>query len=390
MSVFTAIGSQIWQWEPLRSVVHAHDDLTGFLAQSLWLQLYTMPEAKNGVPGLMIASVNTIAEATGKAADLVRSLLDRLIEHDLVEFDVARRVLRLTQLPDTLEHPPNPNVLRGWWRRFQNIPDCPLKAAHVAVIRWLLEERVRETGKGTNVKIAAVWDETFGTVSIPAPRRRGARRLQMNLFPEASDEQRNGSGNGSHAVDEVRSEGSSLQNPKPKEIRDSETVPEPFRNGRVPDQDLVSGSLSSGGGSGEGHDTGTASSSKPHLELVRETTPYGPQELLAFLAKEGGGRVTARMYDESLWPALRRTVAQLCEHGISLADLAVLARWLGRGMRVAGDGQRILGPDWVARPNAVLEAFHEAEASECDYLRKQRELSEVLSMSHTPANLRLS
>jgi len=282
--------------------------------------------------------------------------------------------VRFTQLPDALEYPPNPNVLRGWWRKFQVIPDCPIKNAHVTVLRWLLDERVRNTGKGLPEKMVDVWDQTFGTIAVPAPRRRGVRRLQMNLFPEASDPEVDRLGNGSPSVDEPRFVSSAAFDPKPKEIKSPETVPEPFRNGRVQDQDQVSVSSLSGGGSGEGHDTGTSSSSRPHLAIVPESTPYTAEQMLKTLERDAKMRFVVGYEDPTLWPALRDVVTQLCERGIGLADLALLSSWMGRGLAVEGtEGRPYLGPWWAARPNHVLFAVQRARIAQQAEDRKAAE-----------------
>lgn len=392
---YTAIGSLLHRWKPLRALMHAPDDLLGNAAKHLWLQLYTIPEAKSGLPGLLAVSINGIAEATGNAPELVRSLLDRLIEHELIEYDIAESVLRFTQLPDTLEYPHNANVIKGWWRRYRNIPNCPIKAAHVVTLRWLLDERTRETGKAPPEWLVSSWADTFGTISVPAPRRRGVRRLQMNLFPESSDSGPEPSGNGSAVMDEGRSVTKIASDPKPKEIKVRETVSEPFPNGPEQDRDQVSVSSSgSGGGSGEGHDTGNASSSRPHLALVPESTPYGPEALLRTLERDSHGNFVGH-HTDALLPALRDVVAQLCAHGVTLADLALLSSWLGRGLEVAGrDGQRYLGAWWAAKPNCVLYAVQrariaqqDADAEAAEAKRRSDELRKTLSEG--PYNLHL-
>ena len=388
MSVFTSISSRLWLWEPFRRLPRSHDDEIGRHAQLFWLALYTMPEAKLHVPGMIMGSVTALAEGCGFQPDLARSCLDRLIEAELVEYDVERRLLRMTQLPDAGEYPRNDKVILSWWRRFQAVPPCPLRDAHVATLKWLLEEHIRETGKAPTDKVRDAWAQTFGTISMPATRRRGVRRMQQSLpFLDAPIDPETGS------------VGLVVEQPLPVPAVDNSAETE-IKNQVVSstrvEQEIgtgtgtgISGS-GSGGGSGEGHDPGNASSSRPHLALVPapSTGPYTAAELLQHLATRAAGRVTARMHDESLWPALERTAAQLHEHRVSLDDLALLARWLSRGMAVDGDGKRILGPPWVARPNAVLNALRAAQAEESELLRKQRELAEVLSLA--PANLHLT
>lgn len=169
MSAHTRLGSALWNWEPFTQLAAG--------AQILWLALYTTAEAKRVVPGLWHGSITTMAEASHKPVDDTRENLDRLLEADMVEFDVKLRVLRLTALPDAGESPANPNVLRGWFRKFQTVPACPVRDSHVVVIRWLMDQWSRDSGKAVTQGHEQAWTETFGRIAIPAPRRRGVRRL---------------------------------------------------------------------------------------------------------------------------------------------------------------------------------------------------------------------
>lgn len=169
MSAFTRLGSALWDWEPFTQLADG--------AQILWLALYTSAEAKRIVPGLWHGSITTMAEAARKPVDETRSNLDKLLEADMVEFDVKLRVLRLTMLPDAGESPANPNVLRGWFRKFSTVPACAVRDAHVPVIRWLMDQWARDNGKAITPGHEQAWVETFGRIAVPAPRKRGVRRL---------------------------------------------------------------------------------------------------------------------------------------------------------------------------------------------------------------------
>lgn len=198
MTTFTRLGSSIWDWDPWTSL---DSDATrvGLLAQKLWLALYTSSEAKRHAPGLWQGGIPSMADAARMPADEVVQALDRLLERDLVEYDQKYRVLRLCELPDPGEFPSNGKVVLSWWTRFKSVPPCPVRDAHVRTLRWIMDEGARQRGAPLTPDHESAWRGTFGTVQIPAPRRRGIRRLadsdtgtqvQPSLFG------RSGSGNG--------------------------------------------------------------------------------------------------------------------------------------------------------------------------------------------------
>ena len=209
MSVYTKVGSLIWLWPPFRRLERGPDDIVGRCAKLLWLALYTCPEAKQSVPGLFSGSINTMAEATGFPPDEIRRYLDRLVEDDLVEFDIEHRVLRMLVLPDAGESPSNGNTIRGWWRKFQNVAPCTVRDSHVPMLMWLMQEWSRFQDKPITPDHMKAWVETFGRISVPAARPRAPKHVQTSLFAS------------SPASDLVSNE-----------IRYSETVSKGFRNPR--------------------------------------------------------------------------------------------------------------------------------------------------------------
>ena len=109
--------------------------------------------------------------------DDVHQALDRLLEHELVEYDARHRVLRLTELPDAGEYPDNGNILKGWWSRFRTVPACTIRDAHIRTIRWIMEQGALDKGKTLSPHHHEAWGCTFGTIAIPHPRRRGVKRV---------------------------------------------------------------------------------------------------------------------------------------------------------------------------------------------------------------------
>ena len=173
MSAFTRLGASLWDWEPW----------TDLRAQTriLWLALYTSAEAKRHVPGLWQGGIPTMADAARMPPDDVIAALDQLLERELVEYDQKLRVLRLCGLPDAGEYPSNGKVILGWWTKFNTVPPCPVRDAHVRTIAWIIDNGSRRAGTATDNHKEA-WSQTFGTITIPPPRRRGIRRLADSLW----------------------------------------------------------------------------------------------------------------------------------------------------------------------------------------------------------------
>lgn len=174
MTAFTRLGSSLWDWEPWT-------DLPSVEARLLWLALYTSAEAKRHVPGLWQGGFAAMADAARMPVDVVIGALDVLIDRDLVEYDRKFRVLRLVELPDAGEYPTNGKVILGWWTKFNTVPSCQVRDAHVRTVAWILDtgsKLVRSrSSKDVTANHQEAWSTTFGTVVIPTPRRRGVRRL---------------------------------------------------------------------------------------------------------------------------------------------------------------------------------------------------------------------
>lgn len=185
MTAFTRLGSSLWDWEPWREL--------SMPTRNLWLALYTSGEAKRHVPGLWQGSIPSMSDAARMRPDDTVDSLDDLLTRELVEYDPKTRVLRLTELPDAGEWPQNGKVILSWWRRFETVPNCGVRNAHVPTIRWLLDHGAKSSGKKVTPHHEEAWAETFAQVQIPSPRRRGMRRLsddsdtstrvQPSLFP---------------------------------------------------------------------------------------------------------------------------------------------------------------------------------------------------------------
>lgn len=163
MNHFTKIGSDFARWEPLRKL--AAD------VQLFWIALYTGPRV---IPGLVRGGIGTLADNTGRTPLEADRALYHLIEERLVDFDPKANVLRFSVLPDCHEWPMNGKVVRGWWTRFIEVPQCGVRDAHVSTLWWLIErgsEMSRShSGRrrgGVSEDHRTAWDQTFASITVP-------------------------------------------------------------------------------------------------------------------------------------------------------------------------------------------------------------------------------
>jgi hypothetical protein len=350
MTIFTRLGAGLWDWEPWTELFP--------VARILWLALYTSSEAKRNVTGLWQGGIPAMADAARLAPDDVISALDQLLEREMVEYDRKLRVLRLCDLPDPGEHPHNGKVILSWWRRFQTVPVCPVRDAHVRTLAWVCHEGCRLAGKTFTPDHQTAWDKTFGTIVVPPKRRRGVRTLadsdtstqrQPSLFPPNASSLPSGSGGAS------QSEPSYPQIPQPP-VDNSAALHQSNKNNiadtvcdtvcdtvRIPDPDSGSGSLDL---SGEG-ERGRA---RPLLTLV---PPYAAAEVLRVM---GGGKWDPA-FDRSHQNALSALIPVWVAGRIALDDFRLLADY-SRHSGTVMSARFLAGCDLVAeiqRARQVLD-----------------------------------
>ncbi len=316
MSGFTKLGSGLWSWRPWLDLEHSHDDMLGRATRLFWIALYTGREARQ-VPGLFVGSITTMAETAHVPVDDARTYLDRLLEHEMVQVDLRERVLRLTMLPDAGESPTNGKTIRGWWNRFNNIPGCAVRDAHVEVLHWIMHEWSRANGKPISADHLTAWSETFGRLPLAKFQRKRVVHHQTTLFEASGPEINN--------LDSL-----------------SDTLSSSFRKEQDPDQRSGSGSGSGSGGRA------------PVLTLVPHPA-FDAEDLAELLHSATGGRFPSALTreqrialgraidaigDNSMHPgalvALREYVASLAalrgaaggDHGITL-ELVMSPGWIG-------------------------------------------------------------
>lgn len=366
MSLFTNISTALWQWEPFRRLERDADDVVGRTAKLLWLALYTAPESKAYVPGIFCGSATTLAESASMPVDVVRSCLDRLIEDDLIEMDIQRRIIRMTVLPDCGESPANGRAIRGWWRRFQNVPECTIRDNHVSVLRWILDEWCRRNGKALSNDHAVAWTETFGRLPAPSPRRRIPKHVQTDLFTANS-----GSGSAKQEIKDLdTNKGSTLVELDPDPEPDQDPGSQIRKSTR--DAELAEGTL-----------PGTLTRAELSIPAVARTStgvslrlvPSGAYDADAFaetMAEATSGKFP-RALTRAQWNGLQRVLESTGLAGGDPAVVDVLRDYVKHGMpgfdRVPLDSlsaeeramrSRGISPELVASPGWLTTAIQRA------------------------------
>lgn len=316
---FTMLGNEVFSWERLRPVK--------IVARYFWFALYT--SVRRVLPGLWVGGLPTLGDVAKMPPDETIMALDNLLEHELVEYDRKREVLRLTEFPDRTYRPDNGRAIKGLYNRFRCVPDCDIRNAHVETLKWLLDDPTRPA-KPDHV---AAWEQTFGTVAVPPPRKRGVRRLldsdtsnpfQVSLFASPSATVSQTLVPDTH-TDTHRSKIYDLRSSSSDQ---EESKPQAKRLGLVP---------------------------------LPSDLPFSVPEMLEAVAAESAGRFAAGPVDERLTDALCATIRACASAEVGVADLRVVGRWLAQG----GLAYRTdLGPAWAAKPGELLSALGAARCWE--------------------------
>jgi len=133
--------------------------------QVVWWYLLEGPEAQSSLPGLMLLTVETIAGALRMGTNDAYAALGALCEPGFIEIDPEYRLIRVCNAPH--HRPPgNTNVVKGWYRRWKDLPKSHLRYRHLKVLG--------EAVCAISDKFRKAWEETFGKEEIPSDGGGGA------------------------------------------------------------------------------------------------------------------------------------------------------------------------------------------------------------------------
>lgn len=150
----------------------------GDFDRTVWLAVLTGPQVRP-IPGLMMATAATISDYLRRSPADVAAALARFAVTGRVEVDQRARMLRVVNAPRwAVEHgePENPNVIKGWWKSWKELPDCETKRRHLAPLRdaFVMARDRSVAGERDATKVRprldlwnSTWAATFGTVPAP-------------------------------------------------------------------------------------------------------------------------------------------------------------------------------------------------------------------------------
>jgi hypothetical protein len=333
---FTMIGTELFEWEEWWKCSSA--------ARYLWLAIYASPDSKTSVPGMIRASVRSLAESAHVPPDEVLHSMDELVDEvGLVEYDQERRIIRLTKLPNAIDAPGSGFVVKGWYSRFLTFPQCSIRDAHVGVLHGLAQHG--------NDHVRQFWDETFGTISVPVKRHRGRKKFDSDTSSPSQPSLFQQSGPG-RALDTVTDRQTLATLPHGEGL---DTLSRGYVSVSV--EGICSPLFSGSEGARE-----IPGSAPPDGRLRLGTVPlnglpFSVPELLGALARDSAGRFTPDPFDERLVDALCATI-RACEAArVGVDDLHVVGRWFAAGgLEFRSD----LGPVWAAKPGNLIDAVGQA------------------------------
>ncbi len=160
-------------------------------AQTLWTYLLA-PRERLAIPGLIPVGVATLAESLRWPVEATRACFDELVAMEMAEIDPDGPLIRL---PNAIHHnlPENPNVVKGWGKRWGEVPECALKHKAWASLKQVIDALpTKETAK---VTFAAAFAESFpepGTEPYPQrssqPSLKRSRKRSEERHPTPSPE----------------------------------------------------------------------------------------------------------------------------------------------------------------------------------------------------------
>lgn len=155
-------------------------------ARVLYLYLLTGAEAaSSGIPGLLTIGLAGLAESLRRSTHDVNSTLVELRDKNLVHADWRARLMRVLYPHDVRSPlaPSNANMVRGWHRRWRDLPNSQLKHDHVGTLHDLVHNS--DLASST----VQMFDQLFsgGNGSRTVPERfepKSEQPTQANLFAD--------------------------------------------------------------------------------------------------------------------------------------------------------------------------------------------------------------
>lgn len=144
MIIYRKIAPKIWDDEKIACL-----DRTTKL---IWVYLLTGRHT-NSLPGLWHVSAAEIAEGLRIPIEDVKESLWILVGIGRVKIDVCNRLMLIPKAP-RYNPADNAKVVRSWWSKWNELPDCDLRREHLANLA---------TGIHSH-RVLEAWNQTFGVI----------------------------------------------------------------------------------------------------------------------------------------------------------------------------------------------------------------------------------
>ncbi|MBP9863405.1 MAG: conserved phage C-terminal domain-containing protein [Kofleriaceae bacterium] len=128
MSRYRKVEVQVWTDEAFRSLSSAQPN-----GQTLWLYLLTGPRTIS-IPGVVIGREAVMADDLGWSVEAFREAFAEAFREGLAEGDwkaglvvLKKALIDSTGEPRDTTKPESPNVIKGWAKSWDEVPECSLK-----------------------------------------------------------------------------------------------------------------------------------------------------------------------------------------------------------------------------------------------------------------------
>jgi hypothetical protein len=145
-------------------------------AQTLWCYLLT-GDHTGPVPGLFCVGAAALAEALEWPTEQLRERFAELTANGMAHADWGARVV---YLPNAIRHnePDNPNIVKGWFRYIEQVPECDLKTQAIHDLYAYLETRGEPFAKPFRERFGEQLAEPY-----PKQEREREKDLEKDLNP---------------------------------------------------------------------------------------------------------------------------------------------------------------------------------------------------------------
>lgn len=121
------------------------------------------PEGNDRLSGLTHQGPMSIAERMNRTQSEIQNLIERLVERRVIIYDEINRLAQFSWVCDWPSRvASNPNNLKRWWSEWRDLPESPLKYAHLVPLTKLANLS-QENRKGERSMLMQ-WAPTFGLV----------------------------------------------------------------------------------------------------------------------------------------------------------------------------------------------------------------------------------